>query len=382
MINSSLKGVRVLDFSRLFPGPLCTLMLADLGADIIKVEPPEGEPARYYPPCHFGSGATFLQLNRGKRSLTLDLKKPPAIEVVHKLLKDCDILVESYRPGVMKRFGLDYDSLKEQFPSLIYCSITGYGTYGAHAAKPGHDLNYISLAGIVSLSGCSEKGLVIPPIQIADLLGGFQAGMAILAALIQRGREQHGQHLCISLLDGAFFTLISLAGMHFAGLPLRPETNPLSGRLACYNLYRTKDDRYLALALLEPKFWKAFCDKVGLSQYSENHLLQDQEKLTEVLTNKIVTRTLDEWMQFLEQENLCVTPVLDFAEALNDLSARSMLNVSYPEGKLQHFKTPFASESPVESPAPGVGQHTVEILTEIGYSFPEIESLKNAGVVQ
>lgn len=381
MINSSLKGVRVLDFSRLFPGPLCTLMLADLGADIIKIEPPEGEPARYYPPYHSGSGATFLQLNRGKRSLTLDLKKPPAIEVVHKLLKGCDILIESYRPGVMKRFGLDYDSLKDHYSPLIYCSVTGYGEDGAHAAKPGHDLNYISLAGIVSLNGNTEKGLVIPPIQIADLLGGFQAGMAVLAALIQRGRDQRGQHLSISLLDGAFFTLISIAGIHFAGMPLRPETNPLSGRLACYNLYRTKDDRYLALALLESKFWKAFCDKLGLSQYSDNHLLQDQEKLTEVLTGEIAVRTLDEWLQFLAKEDLCVTPVQDFAEALNDLFSRAMLNINYPDGRFPHFKTPFAPESPAKSPAPGVGQHTVEILTEIGYSFPEIESLRNGGVV-
>lgn len=381
MINSSLKGIRVLDFSRLFPGPLCTLMLADLGADIIKVEPPEGEPARYYPPYHFGSGATFLQLNRGKRSLTLDLKKPPAIEVVRKLLCGCDILVESYRPGVMKRFGLDYDSLKQQFPSLIYCSITGYGRDGVHASKPGHDLNYISLAGIVSLNGNAERGLVIPPIQIADLLGGFQAGMAILAALVQRGKNQRGQNLSISLLDGAFFTWISLAGMHFAGLPLRPETNPLSGGLACYRLYRTKDDRYLALALLEPKFWKTFCGKLGLSQYSENHMLQDQEKLAAVLTTEIASRTLDEWLSFLEQEDLCVTPVLDFSEALNELAARSTFSLSYPEGRLQQFKTPFAGESPAESPAPNVGQHTVEILTEIGYSFLEIESLKNDGVL-
>src|SRR5262245_36257696 len=130
MLNASLKGIRVLDFSRLFPGPLCTLMLADLGADIIKIEPPEGEPARFYPPFHFDNSAVFLQLNRGKRSISLDLKKKEAIEVIHRLLKGADVVVESYRPGVMKRFGIDYESLKQNYPSIIYCSVTGYGIDG------------------------------------------------------------------------------------------------------------------------------------------------------------------------------------------------------------------------------------------------------------
>lgn len=380
MIATSLEGIRVLDFTRLFPGPLCTLMLADLGADVIKVEPPEGEPARYYPPYHSGSGTTFLQLNRGKRSLTLDLKKPEAVEIIHRLLKNSDVLVESYRPGVMKRFGLDYDAIKERRPQLIYCSITGYGDDNRHAAKPGHDLNYISLAGILSLNG-NERGLVIPPIQIADMIGGFQAGMAILAALIQRGREQRGQHLSISLLDGAFFALISLAGMHFSGLPLSPATNPLSGRLACYNLYRTKDGKHLALALLEPKFWKAFCSSVRLTEHSENHLEQDQEKLTGILTDLIATKTLEEWLAFLDLENLCITPVHDVAEAMKDLSSRALVDVQYPGGVLPHLRTPFAGSSLSGAPAPTVGEHSVEILSEIGYSSTDITRLNNVGVV-
>src|SRR5262245_14397182 len=189
MISSSLKGVQILDFSRLFPGPLCTMMLADLGAEVIKVEAPEGELGRYIPPYQFGSGSMFLQMNRGKRSLTCNLKTKKGREIILRILQKVDILVESFRPGVMYRFGLDYKSLKDQFPSLIYCSISGYGQEGPMSQKPGHDLNYISIAGILSLSNTKDKhGYIIPPVQIADTLGAFCASNAILAAYIQRLR--------------------------------------------------------------------------------------------------------------------------------------------------------------------------------------------------
>lgn len=375
MLNQSLRGFRVLDFSWLFPGPLCTLMLADLGADVIKIEPPEGEPARFYPPFQSGAGATFLQLNRGKRSLSLNLKKPDASEIVHRLLKGADVLVESFRPGVMEKFGLDYESIKEQYPRVVYCSITGYGQEGMRAQQPGHDLNYISLAGIVGLSG-QEKALVIPPVQIADLLGGFQAGMAILAALIHRSREQQGQYISISLLNGAFFALISLAGMHFAGVPLRENTNPLSGRLACYHLYRTQDDRYLALALLEPKFWNPFCEKMRLPEFSGNPLLLDQEKVISILNERIAAFPLQHWLDLFAGDHLCISPVNNFEEALAQFTSTMLFNLPYQGGTVPHVKTPFITKSAAESPAPAVGEQNVEILTEIGYSFPEIESLK------
>lgn len=385
MISSSLKGVHILDFSRLFPGPLCTMMLADLGAEVIKVEAPEGELGRYIPPYQFGSGAMFLQMNRGKRSLTCNLKNKKGREIILRILQKTDILVESFRPGVMYRFGLDYNSLKDQFPSLVYCSISGYGQNGPMSEKPGHDLNYISIAGILSLSGSSEKhGYVIPPVQIADTLGAFCASNAILAAYIQRMREGKGQYLDISLLDSAFFAMISLAGIHFAGFAMQASALPLSGRLACYNIYRTKDNKYLALAFLEPKFWQTFCLKMKLDQYFNHQLQNDQTEIIQVLTERFATKTQKEWLDFFEREDLCVSPVLDFPQTVSDptiLSRGLMTPVHYPSGTLSQFRTPFVNSGTTTMRAPLLGEHNVEILREYGYSTEEIDELKKNSVL-
>ncbi|MCI0616140.1 CoA transferase, partial [bacterium] len=366
MISRSLKGVQILDFSRLFPGPLCTMMLADLGAEVIKVEAPEGELGRYIPPYQFGSGSMFLQMNRGKRSLTCNLKTQQGREIILRILEKVDILVESFRPGVMQRFGLDYATIQSKFPSLIYCSISGYGQDGPMSQKPGHDLNYISVAGILSLSGGSDKqAYVIPPVQIADTLGAFCASNAILAAYIQRLREGEGQCLDISLLDSAFFAMISLAGIHFAGFPMQANALPLSGRLACYNIYRTKDNKYLALAFLEPKFWQTFCLKMKLDQYFNHQLQNDQTEIIEVLTEKFATKSQKEWLDFFEREDLCISPVLDFPQTVSEptiLSRGLMTSVHYPSGTLSQFRTPFVTSGAATMRAPLLGEHNVEIL--------------------
>ncbi len=385
MLGSSLKGVQILDFSRLFPGPLCTMMLADLGAEVIKVEAPDGELARYIPPYHFGSGSMFLQMNRGKRSLTCNLKTERGREIIFRLLEKADILVESFRPGVMQRFGLDYQTIHNQFPFLIYCSISGYGQTGPMSKKPGHDLNYISVAGILSLSGGDEKhGYVIPPVQIADTLGAFCACTAILAAFIQRLRDLQGQYLDISLLDSAFFAMIALAGIHFAGFPMHSNALPLSGKLACYNIYRTKDSKYLALAFLEPKFWQTFCLKMKLDQYFNHQLQNDQKEIIDVLTEKFATKTQKEWLEFFERDDLCITPVLDFPQTVSDpliLSRGLMTSIPYPSGILSQLRTPFVNTGGSALRAPLLGEHNVEILREYGYSTEDIDELKKDGVL-
>jgi crotonobetainyl-CoA:carnitine CoA-transferase CaiB-like acyl-CoA transferase len=383
MLHQSLSGIRVLDLTRLYPGPLCTLMLADLGAEITKVESPGGELGRYFPPYQYGSSALFLQLNRGKRSLTLNLKKPKGAEILHRLLEQCDVLVESFRPGIMRRFGLDFESLKDRYPALVYCSISGYGQQSPYERNPGHDLNYISLAGLLSLDGDAEHGVLIPPIQVADTMGAFQAGMAVCAALVQRGRTGRGQHIDISLLDGALFTMIHLASLHFAGVPLRPGQLPLSGRLAGYNVYRTRDNRYLALGFLEPKFWESFCLKMNLDQFANSQIQGDQSNLIRVLAERIAARTLNEWMEFFQGENLCVTPVREFREVLADphVRERSLFEtVTYPSGDLLQMKTPFVPEA-AKGRAPLLGEHNVEILREHGYSAAEIDAFKEEGVL-
>jgi crotonobetainyl-CoA:carnitine CoA-transferase CaiB-like acyl-CoA transferase len=384
MLHQSLEGIRVLDLTRLFPGPLCTMMLADLGAEVIKIEAPEGELARYIPPYQFGSGVLFLQLNRGKRSLTLNLKSEQGQAILNRMLEQTDILVESFRPGVMRRFHLDYDSTKERYPSLIYCSISGYGQTGPMAAKPGHDLNYLSMAGIISLSGDDTKGYLIPPIQIADTMSAFTAVSSILAALFQRSRIGKGQFLDISLLDAAFFAMVGLAGIHLAGFPLQADVLPLSGRLACYNIYRTKDNKFLALAFLEPKFWQTFCLKMKMDQYFNHQLQNDQTELIEALRNKFKTKSLQEWLDFFEQDDLCISPVRNFPEVLADpmIQSRGLVTeVQYPSGILKQMMTPIVSGAGSRIRAPLLGEHNVEILLEHGYSSDQIESLRKQGVI-
>jgi crotonobetainyl-CoA:carnitine CoA-transferase CaiB-like acyl-CoA transferase len=380
MLSRSLEGIRVLDFTRLYPGPLCTLMMADLGADVIKVEAPGGETGRYMPPFKNNQSLSFLQLNRNKRSLTLDLRKDEARSIIRKLLERSDVLIESFRPGVMQRFGLDYKNLCEQFTRLIYCSISGYGQTGSKAQTPGHDLNYISVAGII---GCQEKGVVIPPVQIADTMGAFQASSAVLAALFQRSRTGSGQFLDISLLDGAFFAIILLAGIQMSGLDATSKQY-LTGRLACYNIYRTSDDRYLALALLEPKFWNQFCVKMELPQLAYQQFQENQRELIEIITKRIAARPLTDWIEYFSNEDVCVAPVQTIAEAVQSdyVKQRDLFTkIDYPFGCLLQMRTPFVEKPLSRRKAPGAGEHTRQILEEAGYGQREIEEFARKGVL-
>jgi alpha-methylacyl-CoA racemase len=370
MLATALQGIRVLDLTRLYPGPLCTLMLGDLGADVIKIESPQGEMGRYMPPVKGAEGATFAQLNRNKRSLTLNLKNEQAVLILKRLLRDADVLVESFRPAVMKRFGLDYDSLVSDFPRLIYCSITGFGQNGLAAQRPAHDLNYISLAGI--LSG-SDQMCLVPTIQIADTVGGFQAAAAILAALFERSRSGCGQYLDVSLLDGAFFTMILLAGMHVAGT----SESPLSGNLACYRVYKTADGKYLAVAVLEPKFWSNFCKKLDLPHFREKQFQNDQNELIDIISQKIATRTLKDWVEYWSSDDVCVTPVYSVSEAMQSqyVSHRNLLLNNTT------MRTPFVLEASNNRSAPQLGEHNHEILEDAGYNPAEIEEFARSGVI-
>jgi alpha-methylacyl-CoA racemase len=377
MLNRSLEGIRVLDFTRLYPGPLCTLMLADLGADVIKVEAPDGEMGRLMPPLKENVSIPFLQLNRNKRSLTLNLRKKEASLIVKRLLKTTDVLIESFRPGVMKRFGFDYENLRKEFASLIYCSISGYGQTGANALKPGHDLNYISVAGIL---GGQEKVSIIPPVQIADTVGAFQASTAILAALFQRSRTGAGQYLDISLLDGAFFAILLLAGIERSGFDAK-SNQFLTGRLACYNIYRTLDDRYLTVALLEPKFWNQFCAKMQFSQLADRQFQANQQELIDTIAERIATKSLTDWIEYFRTEDVCIAPVQSIAEAMQSESAKRLLvPVDYPFGSFLQMRTPFVEKTLNHRKAPEPGEHTREILEEAGFTEREIDAFARKGI--
>jgi crotonobetainyl-CoA:carnitine CoA-transferase CaiB-like acyl-CoA transferase len=376
MLSGALKNFQIVDLTRLYPGPLCTLMLADLGADVIKVETTDGEMGRTLPPIVDGESVTFRQLNRNKRSLSLNLKTDSGREILLKLLSHADVMVESFRPGVMKRLKLDYFTLSEIFPSLVYCSISGFGQTGSHSQQPAHDLNYISMAGIIGMEG--SRPCVIPPIQIADTVGAFQAVTAILAALLRRYQTGNGEYLDVSLLDGAFLSMILLAGIQLCGKDAASESF-LDGRSACYNVYSTSDQRYLAFCVLEPQFWKRFCTKMDLPHFIDRQFEEDQESLIHAIAEKISQKTLTEWMEEFHSEDLCVSPVSTVAEAMGSSYLKERDLLIEIDGKIQ-MKTPFRSENSNRT-APQLGEHNHEILEQLGYSNAEIKRFEAEGII-
>lgn len=311
-----LAGLLVLDFTTLLPGPLATLMLAEAGAEVIKIEPPGGEAMRGYPPFVGAESATFAMLNRGKTSLILDLKEPRARDDVEQLLARADIVVEQFRPGVMARLGLDYASVHKRHPRIVYCSISGYGQSGPRVGEAGHDLNYIGNTGLLALQP-GRDAPVVPPGLIADIAGGsFPAVMNILLALRQRDATGEGCHIDIAMSDAMFtFAWHALATASATGRFPGPGEGLLVGGSPRYQLYRTRDGRLVACAALEEKFWRAFCAAIGLKEPKD---LVDPQGTTEAVAAIIARRSAEEWAPVLAAADCCATIVKSLEEALAD----------------------------------------------------------------
>lgn len=345
-----LSTIKILDFSTLLPGPLATRLLADMGASVLKIESPtKPDPARALPPFSQGVSVVHAFLNRAKRSLALDLKQSWAIEVVKKLVATYDVLVESFRPGVMKRFGLDYETLKTINPKLIYCSITGYGQTGPYSTKAGHDCNYLALSGLMSYTGTRKTGPTPQGTQIADIAGGsYPAMVAILAALFAREKTGVGQAIDICIADATLWLNI-LANPTYCALGTVPdyESTLLNGG-SFYGYYKTKDGRYVSVGCLEPHFWKNFCaaiERPDLETQNQNfgentkHL---QKKIARVISQK----TWSEWRKIFENQDACVEPVLTLAETFQ-----------HPHFKAHKLQSSFAMR-----PVAKLGEHNEEIL--------------------
>ncbi|HET8644230.1 MAG TPA: CaiB/BaiF CoA-transferase family protein, partial [Vicinamibacteria bacterium] len=265
----SLSGLRVLDLTRHIPGPYCTLLLADLGADVVKVEaPPFGDPTRAVPPAAGEDSAAHAALNRGKRSIVVDFRTDEGAAVVRRLAATADVLVEGFRPGVLSRRGLGPDALLGDNPRLVYCSLSGWGQQGPLAARAGHDINYAARSGLLDLVRDGAGQVVVPGAQVADMTGGLLAVAAVLAALLERQRTGRGRHLDVSLLGGMLSLLAMPSTRALAGGPRRSE---LSGDYACYTVYRCRDGRELSVGALEPKFWEALCGALGAPELVASH---------------------------------------------------------------------------------------------------------------
>jgi len=368
-----LEGLKVLDLSRLLPGPYATLVLADLGAQVDKVEEPGvGDYTRHSPPMKGDTSALFLGLNRNKRSIAIDLKSPEGVKTLKALVKHYDVLVESFRPGVMDKLGVGYEALSQENPRLVFCAISGYGNSGPDRLRAGHDLNYIARAGVLAYGGQAGGAPAMPGVQMADIGGGsLFALVGILAALHERARTGRGRFVDVSMTDGAMaFLHMHLAGrlvMGSEGTPLARGKEALNGGFACYGLYRTQDDRWLAVGSLEPKFFSGLCEAIGRPELVPGGYDTGEEgaRTRQALEAVFASQPLAHWVALFRERDLCVEPVREGDEVLEDpqLKARGVVAES---GGVMWLRTPLRmGEVPIRPP-PELGQHTTEILAEHG----------------
>jgi alpha-methylacyl-CoA racemase len=384
-----LDGIRVLDLSRLLPGGYCSLLLADYGADVLKVEDTGlGDYIRWAPPQYDGvepsaASALFLSLNRGKRSLRLNLKVREGQEVLLRLVREHDVLLESFRPGVLDRLGVGYERLREENPGLVYCAITGYGQEGPDRERPGHDMNYLARGGLLGLSG--ERGG--PPVpaagQIADLGGGaLMAAFGILAALHERERSGEGQLVDVSMTRGAQSWLAMVAARYFADgvVPRRGELE-LAGGLPCYRPYACADG-WVTLGALEAKFWQALCSGLGRDDLRARQM---DPAVANELEEIFAARTREEWAAFDDEHGCCLEPVLDLDEALAR-SPEAVVEVDQPGAaapvRLLGPPVGLSRTRPDGTrPGPSLGADTDAVLAGLGYDAAAIAALKAAGAV-
>jgi crotonobetainyl-CoA:carnitine CoA-transferase CaiB-like acyl-CoA transferase len=386
-VSGPLDGARILDLTRLLPGNYCTLLLADLGADVIKIEEPgRGDYIRWTPPMVDGEGAIHRALNRGKRSVTIDLKVPYGVDLLKRLARDADAVVESYRPGVMDRLGVGADVLTAENPRLVFCSVTGYGQDGPYRDRVGHDINYTGIAGVLHAAGPPDGSPTIPSVQVGDFGGGMAAALGLVAGLGEAARTGRGRTLDVSMLDVA----VSWAGVLMSwflatGRPPPRGRMPLAGGLACYRVYRCADGAYLAVGALEARFWRALCEALEVPELVDAHLDPTrQDELAATLQGIFGARPRDAWVAGLSALETCVSPVNDVAEALHDPQVlhRGLLAEIDGRGVGPGPAIRLSGEgAEAFRPAPGLGEHTDEVLEAAGLSTEEVGRLRRRGVV-
>ncbi|CAB1369741.1 CaiB/BaiF CoA transferase family protein [Denitratisoma oestradiolicum] len=387
-----LSGIRILDFSQYLPGPLCTQHLGDLGADVIKIENRKGGDLSR-PTPDGSTSQMFLKVNRNKRSLAVDLRQPEGIDIIRRLVKEVDVLVEGFRPGVMDKLGLGYGALSALNPRLVYCAITGYGQDGPFREFGGHDINYQSLSGVLEQSGAAGGPPAPGGFQIADIAGGsLTSAMSILAALVDAQRSGQGRFVDVSMTDAALACMVmglSTMDSFGNGRPLPRGEDYTNGRLPCYGVYETADGRHVALGALEPQFWQAFCTAVARPDLMAKGwaLGAEGETAKAEIAALIKDRSLQAWSELLFTVDGCATPVLRLDEVLEHplTRARGMVHEGLsPEGKpYRQFAFPAKMSGyqfSVDRNPPALGEHNDELLKSLGYGDEEIAALHSRNV--
>ena len=392
-----LKGIRVLDLSRVLAGPYCSMTLSDLGAEVIKVEiPGRGDDTRAFPPFLEGESSYYLSLNRGKKSLTLNLKDEKGVEVLHRLLKKCDVVLENFRPGVTKRLGVDYDVLKEIKEDLIYCSISSYGQTGPYATRPGYDLIIQGMSGLMGITGEQDRPPVRVGVAVTDLNAVMYAVMAILSALRVRDQLGIGQYLDVSMMDTAVSWMTYMAGSYFANGEVPPRMGVAHPSIVPYQTFEAGDGKFLLVAGGNDRLFKILCEVMDMEHlvvdpmYVSNTVrVENREILVPIIQERLLTKPRDVWLSKLMESGFPCAPVNAMDEVFSDpqLLHRNMLvTMDHPKiGKIKQIGVPLKfSDTPLklELPPPMLGQHTDEVLVKLcGYSEDEVAALKKNNVV-
>ena len=392
-----LEGKVILDLSRMLPGPYCTMILSDLGAEVIRVEDPNypyGNPGPYFQKGNYRESAFHSILMRNKKSITLNLKDDKARKIFYELVKKADVVLDTFRPKVMNKLKIDYNTLALINPSIICCSLTGYGQNGPYEQVAGHDLNYIGICGILDLTKERKqhgkenelRAPLNPGVQVADIGGGLVAAIGILGAIIERegNAERKGQYIDISMTDSVFSFIPMIAAYHFAK-DSSEIVNILHGDFPFYSVYKTKDNKFLSVGIIEAKFWREFCKALELDELEQKQITigKEREIVFQKIQQKLLKKTQKEWMEKFINLDACVMPVKSFAEACQDpqIKVRNMVvEMDHPKlGKIQNIASPIKySRTPlsIRSIAPKTGQNTQEILDSLGYSAKQIQKFK------
>lgn len=389
---NALEGLKILDLTRLLPGAYCSLLLADQGAEIIKIEQPgAGDYNRGFEPINVKESGSFLLLNRNKKSITLNLKSEAGRAVFLKLVDGADVVLEGFRPGVMTRLGLDFETLAKRNPRLIFCALSGYGQDGPYAQTSGHDMNYLAEVGALQLFARKGQQPVVPGLSIADVGGGsLMAVFGILTAVLARQKTGRGQMVDVSMFDGAL-TWLTYHGADFlfGGIEPKGGERPFLGGAPCYNIYRCADAKDVTLGIIEPHFWRRFCDFIERPEFNDTQWPDpdDADQQYAALAKIFKTRTRDYWVSNLMGIDVPVGAVNSMAEAFDhpQVKHRELLQeIDHPvEGRIPQLGFPVKfSDTPgkMKTPPPLLGQHTSEVLQGLGYSDAEIEDFAQDAV--
>lgn len=388
-MSQPLNKVQILDFAHLLPGELCSTILSDLGCQVIRVESLKPGLGQRLPPVVKGESLYYWSLHRNKQRIAIDLKNQKGIEIVHRLAEKADVVLENFRPGVMNRLGIGYRQLQKINQKLIFCSISGYGQNSAWSQKPGHDLNYVAEAGILSFNRLPDGPPVLPGVLISDYMAAIYAALSVVSALYERGHTGKGKRLDVSMFECALSTLNILATMHlYTGQPSQESGFTYKAELPNYNIYECSDGRYLAVASLEPKFWETFCQRIGRPDIVRSYPTGPDPKMKEEFAQIISKRALAEWMEIFSNSDCCVSPVHTLEEALSYLPSKErgvITHLVHPVlGKVPQMATPVLTKGNGQEEhfsTHNIAKETKRILGELGYSSKEMTELCDLNVI-